>query len=98
MEENKVIKASVEARVREIGGNTYLIPLNNRIATTSKLFILNKVAREIWDYVVIKPQVELEEVYAFVENKYKSIETSVIKNDVNKFVKALGEIGFIKEI
>jgi len=99
MKESKgLIVVAIESRLREIGGNTYLIPLDNRVAKTSKLFTLNKVGKEIWNYLELKHQVQIDEICEFILGKYEDVDAFMVKSDIDKFVHELREFGFVKEI
>ena len=81
--------------VRDVAGETLLIPLKSKLADLQKLFVLEGAGKFIWDHVDGKNTVA--DLCAFVQDCYDISEETAGK-DLDEFISGLQGAGLIVEV
>ena len=68
--------------LRDIGGQSVLVPLGSQVIAVTGLFILNETGRYVWE--ILAKECSIEEIIASVVNHY-DVNITTANVDIEKF-------------
>lgn len=84
----KILKRA-EAKLRNVNGEYYLIPLTSEVAEISKIFKLNYIGMKIWNYIENDNQHSIDEILGLLSEEFEEIDNSILMQDVQEFLEKL---------
>ena len=90
-----VYKATESVVVREIAGETMLIPITSQLADMQKIFTLDEVSALIWS--LLDGKHSLQDIVAAVTRDFDVAEEAATA-DANRFLGELCEVGLVEQV
>ena len=86
------MKIKKELLKRQVGGESFLVPLGKTVYDSNGLFVLNELGAFIWDLL---PQADTEEAICNAVLEQYEVPAETAKQDVSAFLEKLREMDIL---
>lgn len=88
------MKKSENFVLRDVAGNTILVPFGDKVASFNGVITLNDTAKFLWENV--SSEFDKNSLVELIVNSYEDVDKATAEKSADKFINTLKEVGAVE--